>query len=205
MPYKYISIEGIIGAGKTMLAEYLAQEMEAVLLPEQFEKNTRLPVFYGNPEEHALEVESFFLEQRYRQLLDIDKSSTIIADYHFGKCLVFGRVTLPTPSKIQFEKQFWGKFGELPMPDLVLYLKVKPEKAKENILKRGREYEKQISLDYLSKLQKGYMDLFLELPAQRIVIADINAVDFEDPGVYYDKMMETIRQAHPLGISHILL
>ena len=84
--YKYLAVEGVIGAGKTTLVKMLAKELNAKLLLESFEENAFLPPFYENPERYAFPVEMSFLADRYTQLKNtvVNKDlfhPIVIADY----------------------------------------------------------------------------------------------------------------------------
>ncbi len=68
MHYKFVVIEGNIGAGKTTLATMLAKDYNARLVLENFKKNSYLPKFYKNPEKYAFPLELFFMAERYHQL-----------------------------------------------------------------------------------------------------------------------------------------
>ena len=71
MKYKFITIEGNIGAGKTTLAQLLAKKTDARLILEEFADNPFLPKFYENPKQYAFPLELFFMAERYKQLKDL--------------------------------------------------------------------------------------------------------------------------------------
>ncbi|HRX32118.1 MAG TPA: deoxynucleoside kinase, partial [Tenuifilaceae bacterium] len=157
---QYLVIEGNIGAGKTTLATMLANELNAKLTLEQFSDNPFLPKFYQNPERYSFPLELSFLAERYRQL-NVDLRSTslfhniTIADYFFMKSLIFAQNTL-TGDELQLYKQLFNIiYSSLPKPDLYVYLHLPTEKLLKNIEKRGREYEKTITADYLNSISLG--------------------------------------------------
>ena len=90
-PYKFIAIEGIIGAGKTTLAKEISKLTNAQLLLERFEKNPFLIDFYKNQDKFALETENFFLNDRFIQLKEFfeNQSSLTIADFSIHKSMIF--------------------------------------------------------------------------------------------------------------------
>ena len=99
LPYSYIAVEGLIGAGKTTLTKRIAEEWNGRTVLEEFDDNPFLPKFYEQPDRYAFSVELSFLAQRYHQLKRITEqdlfSACTVADYSLGKSLVFAQVTLP--------------------------------------------------------------------------------------------------------------
>ncbi|MFN7014421.1 MAG: deoxynucleoside kinase, partial [Bacteroidia bacterium] len=95
MNKKFICIEGNIGAGKTTLANKLAEHYQAKLLLENFEDNPYLKDFYINSKKFALQVELSFLADRYKQHMDfVNEHKMIVSDYLFDKSLIFAGINL---------------------------------------------------------------------------------------------------------------
>ncbi len=157
-PYKFIAIEGIIGAGKTTLAKEISKLTNAQLLLERFEKNPFLIDFYKNQDKFALETENFFLNDRFIQLKEFfeNQPSLTIADFSIHKSIVFSNLTLNEYHKISFRKSFEEFITKLKMPDLIIYLKNNSKEAKGRIIKRGRLYEQKIQEKYLLDLELEY-------------------------------------------------
>lgn len=159
--YRYIAIEGNIGAGKSTLAQLLSERTGSVFLPEQFQDNPFLGDFYSNPDRYALSVELSFLEERFRnvkQALSGDKP--VVADYLWEKSLVFARINLKGAELQLFERIYQVLAASIPVPDLVIYLHRSYETLHRQIGKRGREFEKRISSEYLQKVGAGYQHFF---------------------------------------------
>lgn len=153
-PYRFITIEGCIGAGKTTLSIKLANDFNGKLILEQFKENDFLPKFYKNPERYAFPLELSFLAARYKQFKESVLNADlfydyIISDYIFPKSLIFSRKTLQEEEYRLYRNLFQIIDSNLPRPDVILYLHLPPNKLKENIIKRGREYERNISEEYL--------------------------------------------------------
>ena len=159
--YKYIAIEGNIGAGKSTLAKLLADRTNARYLPEHFEDNSFLHSFYKDPERYAFTLELAFLEERFRQVRDAaEKGGMLVSDYFWDKSLVFGRVNLAGEELRLFERIYNVLAGQLPVPDLVIYLHRPTERLLAQINRRGRDFEQTIPQEYLSKVGAGYRDFF---------------------------------------------
>lgn len=155
----FICIEGNIGSGKTTLAQALSKKLKATYLPEQFEENTLLPLFYNDNKTFAFPTEYSFLIGRQKQLTNyfnsIKKNTTTISDFHFDKCLCFAKANLTSKDFSFFKKHFKPLRKTIPTPDLVVYLDTSTDLLLKNIDKRGREIEKNLKQSYLGKLKKS--------------------------------------------------
>lgn len=154
----YICIEGNIGTGKTTLAKALVKKLNAIYLPEQFEENTLLPLFYKNKKKFAFPTEYSFLIDRHKQLTTFFKNKKsnklVISDYHFDKCYCFAKANLTKKDFVYFKKHFKSIQETINKPDLIIYITTDINNAKENIKNRGREIEKNIETQYLEKIKK---------------------------------------------------
>ncbi len=195
--YKYIVVEGNIGAGKTSLATKIAKDYNAKLIPEQFAENPFLPKFYKDPDRFSFPLELSFLADRYQQLKKEMANpdlffSFVIADYYYMKSLIFAGRTLKDDEYKLYRQLFWITYESLPKPDLYVYLHVDTSKLIENIRKRGRKYEQNISEEYLLRIQKGYFEFFSQNPDLRYLIIDVNELDFVSERNDYDKLTDII-------------
>lgn len=206
--YNFIVIEGNIGAGKTTLAKKLSLDFNTRLILEQFADNPFLPKFYTDPEKHAFPLELSFLAERYQQLKnelsrqDLFKPS-IVSDYYFLKSLIFAKANLGNDEFGLYSKLFHIINGSLPKPDLFVYLYHDVERLQENIKKRGRSYEQNIPDDYLLKIQSTYFDFIKQLTDLRILVIDVNNIDFANDIEHYNQMMEIINKPYNPGITRI--
>lgn len=207
-PYRFIAVEGNIGAGKTTLCRMMAEDFGFRLILEQFADNPFLPYFYENPDRYAFSVELFFMTERHKQLQEELAQQdlfhqAIISDYYFFKTLLFARNTLPAEEFRLFQRLFHILNATFPKPDILLYLHRSIEDLKRNIKKRGREYEQEIKPTYLQKIQNAYFEFFKTDASLPILVVDIEEVDFVNERSHYDQLLEILRQQYPPGMHHI--
>lgn len=206
LPYKYIAVEGNIGAGKTSLASILSSAYHAVPAMESFAENTFLPQFYNDPSRYAFPLEMSFLAERYRQLSYAiteasDEGRPLISDYIFEKSLLFASVNLQGEEQNLFREFFKLLAVNLKKPDLLIYLDKSTDKLLENINERGREFEKSISPEYLDRISEGYLSYLKTLEQERVIIIETNESDFVSNPVHLRYFLDLVRKEHPRGIQ----
>jgi len=195
----YIAFEGNIGAGKTTLATKIAADFKANTLLERFSDNSFLAKFYKNQERYAFPLELSFLVDRYQQIsedltsLDLQKD-LLVADYHVFKSLIFANVTLEEAEYQLYKNLFDIVYKEMPKPDLYVYLLQKPEQLLENIRKRGRDYEQEISVEYLEKINNAYLDYLNSQTELNVLIIDVTNRDFVNKQSDYLFILEEIQR-----------
>jgi deoxyadenosine/deoxycytidine kinase len=210
MKYNYITIEGNIGAGKTSLATMLAEKMGAKLVLEQFADNPFIAKFYENPEKFAFPFELFFVAERFQQLSEMIAQQDIffngvITDYLFIKSQLFSKVNLTEDEFKLYNRIFDIIYKSLPTPDLIVYLHSSVEKLQQNIKLRGREYEQNISNEYLENIQNQYFGFFKSLQNKRILILDINQIDFVNNKDHFKIIEEVINKDYEDTLNYITL
>lgn len=209
LPYRYICIEGNIGAGKTSLAAKLAEDYNGKLILEQFEDNPFLPKFYEDQAKYAFPLELSFLASRFQQVkdqlanLDLFRSF-VVSDYFINKSLIFARKTLPDDEFKLFNRLFNIIISTVPKPDLLIYLYVDIQRLQQNIRHRGRSYEQSIEDSYLEKIQTGYLEYLRQLPDTRILLLDTNDIDFVGNDDDYHKVLSIIDSRYDAGIHRIV-
>lgn len=206
--YEYIVIEGNIGSGKTTLAKMLAERYDSRLMLEEFKDNPFLPKFYENPKQHGFALELSFLAERYHQKRDeLNRTDLfkpgIVCDYSFAKSLVFARINLDPDEFELYQNLFHIIHGRLPKPDILLFLYCSEEKSKRQIELRGRAYEQEIKLEYLNRINKGYLDFFKQQEEMKIVVLNTESLDFVKSASDYDKIIQVIESEHKNGIQII--
>lgn len=211
MSYKFLVIEGNIGAGKTTLATRLAGDTGARLILEQFSDNPFLARFYQDPDRYAFQLELSFLSERYQQI----KSEMghpdlfgqpVISDYYLAKSFIFSKHNLKQDEMRLFEKLFSIISPQAPRPDLYVYLHRPVDQLIENIRKRGRKYEQNISFDYLKEIQEGYFAFFKTQTELRIVVVDASGIDFVRHRTQYALLKKLIFEGeYKPGINTLML
>ncbi len=209
--YNYVVIEGNIGAGKTTLATRISEQFNARLILERFADNPFLPKFYDDPEKYSFPLELSFLASRYKQLKeelvpqDLFKSFTV-ADYYFMKSLVFASSTLKGDEYNLYRQIYHIIYSSLPKPDIYVYLHLTTENLLRNIKKRGRNYEKTITAEYLQKIQESYFTFFRQNPENRYLVIDINGIDFVAHEEDYKKLVDAIfYREYQVGLNTLIL
>ena len=161
---RYIVVEGPIGAGKTSLARQLATAVHGDELFERPADNPFLARFYEDMARYALPTQLTFLFQRVDQLrgvgqLDMFRHATV-GDFLFDKDPLFARLNLDDAEYQLYEKVYSHLKPQVPVPDLVIYLQAPVETLVERVLRRGVDYERSISPQYLARLAEAYSRFF---------------------------------------------
>lgn len=207
-PYKYISIEGNIGAGKTSLSKLLAEDLGTKLVLEEFTENTFLPKFYENPERYAFPVELSFLSERFSQLkrelntADLF-SPNIISDYFISKCQIFAKNNLSKDEYDLFMKMYEIVEATCPKPDLMVYLYLDVEDLHDNIRKRGRSYEQSITDEYLVNIQNQYLEYIRQHEDMRVLMIYTKGLDFVANTSDYEMLRDLILQPRDSGVYRV--
>jgi 2-amino-4-hydroxy-6-hydroxymethyldihydropteridine diphosphokinase len=197
--FNYIAFEGNIGAGKTTLTTRIAEDFNAKTVLERFADNPFLPKFYEDQSRYAFPLEMSFLADRYKQLsgdlaqFDLFKEF-IVADYHIFKSLIFAKITLTEDEYRLYRKLFDIIDRQMPKPDLYIYLHQNPERLLQNIKKRGRSYEQKIPVDYLYKINSGYLDYIESQTELNVLIIDVSNRDFVKNQEDYVFILEEIQR-----------
>jgi len=204
MQYKFVVIEGNIGAGKTTLATMLAKDYNARLVLENFKENPFLPKFYKDPEKHAFPLELFFMAERYHQLKKQKEQDLFqpisIADYFFVKSKLFAQNNLQKDEQQLFNSLFNIMSSSLPKPDLLVYLYADVSRLQTNIKKRGRSFEQKITNEYLQNIQGRYLDYLRKQTYSPVLLLDISNVDFKEDKKVYEAIKVLLDRTYAIGI-----
>ena len=184
IPIKHIAIAGNIGAGKTSLATQLAKHYHWDVLYEDASDNPYLSDFYFDMNRWSFNLQIHFLHSRYRQILAIRSGETpVIQDrtiYEDANIFAPNLFEMGLMTKRDFESYqhlFNTMVSQVEPPDLLIYLKANISTLVDHIQTRGRDYEGNMSLDYLKKLNKKYDD-WIDGYSSKLLIIPVDDLDF---------------------------
>lgn len=181
----HIAIVGNIGAGKTTLAELLAKSYGWDPLFEAVDNNPYLEDFYNDMKRWSFNLQIYFLNSRYRQLMDIQQDGrnviqdrTIYEDAFIFAENLHDMGLMTTRDYENYRAIFDNMTSYIKPPDLLVYLKASVPTLVNNIQRRGREYEIGIRIDYLSKLNEKYQKWISGYKLGKLLVIDKDVIDF---------------------------
>ena len=196
--FKYIVVEGPIGAGKTSLTQKLAEKMGASTLLENATDNPFLPKFYQEPRRYALPTQLHFLFERSRQLRDLAQgdlfNSGTVSDFLLDKDMLFARLNLDDDEFALYQKVYVDLAPQAPTPDLVIYLQATIDSLQERVKRRGVEYERGMGADYLRGLAASYSEFFHRYEAAPLLIVNSEHLNFANSDSDFDLLLERVEK-----------
>lgn len=181
----FITIEGVIGVGKTTATRLLTEALRGESLFEIVEENPFLKDFYQDRDAWALQLETFFLLNRVKQLEDTAKrlktGATVVSDYNVVKNRVFAGLTLTGSKRDKYMQLFSILTGDLPQADLAIYLTARHDVVMDRIFHRDRSFERNMDPVYIRRLSEEY-DRYFNQPEQyfgkaQVLVIDTTALD----------------------------
>ncbi|MCE2790085.1 MAG: deoxynucleoside kinase [Saprospiraceae bacterium] len=188
----------------------LREEYNCRLILEEFADNPFLPLFYNEPDRFAFTVELFFMTERHKQMQrsllnqDLFREFTV-ADYAFVKTLLFASKNLPDDEFRLFQKMYSVLSQSFPKPDILVYFHRNVDILLEHISQRGRDYEKQITSEYLTTIQHSYFEYFRNILSYPVLIIDLNTVDFVKNPNHYEHVKYLMSKNYQPGVHRISL
>ena len=183
----HVAIAGNIGSGKTTLTRLLAKHYKWKAQYEDVEDNPYLDDFYNKMERWSFNLQVYFLNSRFRQILDIRKDKkTIIQDRTiYEDAFIFApnlhAMGLMTNRDYENYRSLFDLMESVTQaPDLLIYLRSSIPNLVGQIHKRGREYENSISIDYLSRLNERYEAWIDKYDKGNVIVLDVDNIDFVD-------------------------
>lgn len=195
----YIAIAGNIGAGKTTLTNMLARHYQWEPRFEPVRFNPYLEDYYADIKRWSFCLETYFLKQRFKDILDINKSDhTIIQDRSiFEGVYVFVENNYRMGNLTDRDFTTYMELFDLMMslvklPELMIYLRKSVPALIAQIQKRGREYEKTMQIDYLQGLNERYDDFIFNKYQGRVLTIETDDMDFENNPADFAKIINSI-------------
>ena len=195
----HIAIAGNIGAGKTTLTQLLAKHYKIEAQLEDVVDNPYLDDFYNEMERWSFNLQVYFLNSRFRQVVQIRKS---------GKNIIQGRTIYENANIFapnlhamglmtnrdfdNYSSLFNLMESTVQAPDLLIYLRSSIPNLVNQIHKRGRDYENSISIDYLSRLNERYEAWIHGYEKGRLLIIDVDHLDFVEKAEDLGEIIEKI-------------
>ena len=183
----HVAIAGNIGAGKTTLTKLLAKHYKWDPHYESVDENPYLDDFYSEMERWSFNLQVYFLNSRFRQILELrETGKNIIQDrtiYEDSSIFAPNLHAMGLMTNRDFEN--YSSLFELmeklvTPPDLLIYLRASIETLVGQIHKRGRDYENSISIDYLSRLNERYEAWITKYSKGKLLIIDVDNLNFVD-------------------------
>lgn len=196
---KHIAVAGNIGAGKTTLSEMLSNHYDWTVMYEDTNTNPYLSDFYNDMKRWSFNLQIYFLNSRYQQILDIRAGEkTVIQDRTIYEDAFIFAPNLHDMG-LMAERDFSNYFElfrlmstQVAAPDLLIYLQSSIPTLVEHIQKRGRDYEGSMSLDYLKRLNHKYENWINNYKDGKLLIINVDNLDFksnpEDFGLIIEKV-----------------
>ncbi|MCH7516587.1 MAG: deoxynucleoside kinase [Bacteroidetes bacterium] len=179
---KYISIEGVIGSGKTSLAKKIKDRLNAKIFLEQFDTNPFLEKFYVDRKRYAFQTQMFFLVNRFKQQEQLRQEELftefIVSDYLFEKDRIFAYLNLNTEELKLYESLYPLLARNLRKPDLVVFLQSSTDRLMYNIKKRNRKVERAMGRSYIEELCEAYNYFFFRYNSTPLLIVNSTDIDF---------------------------
>lgn len=183
----HVAIAGNIGAGKTTLTKLLAKHYKWEPHYESVDENPYLDDFYGQMERWSFNLQVYFLNSRFRQILELRETGkniiqdrTIYEDANIFAPNLHAMGLMTNRDFNNYSSLFELMENLVTPPDLLIYLRANIETLVGQIHKRGRDYENSISIDYLSRLNERYEAWITKYSKGKLLIIDVDNLNFVD-------------------------
>ena len=184
--------------GKTSLVKLLGKKLGAKMVLEEYENNPFLEDFYNDPERFAFQTQLFFLMNRYRQQQDLRQvdmfHNLLITDYMFVKDRLFASLNLDDKELSLYDTVANLLERNVLKPDMVIYLQADTQTLMRNIARRGRDFETNMSFEYLDALSQVYTEYFFKYQETPLIIINTNNIDFVNNNDDLEEVIKYIRE-----------
>ncbi|GJM33206.1 MAG: deoxynucleoside kinase [Saprospiraceae bacterium] len=184
---KHIAIAGNIGAGKTTLCTQLGKQFNWSVHYESTENNPYLSDFYLDMQRWSFNLQIYFLNNRYQQILKIHEGDTTVVQDRtiYEDAFIFAPnlhdMGLMSSRDFQnYFELFKTMSSQIKPPDLLIYLKAGIPTLVSHIQARGRDYEGSMSLDYLKRLNERYENWIKDYKEGKLLVINVDNIDFKN-------------------------
>ena len=196
---KHIAVSGNIGAGKTTLSEMLGDHYGWEVHYEDTNTNPYLSDFYEDMHRWSFNLQIYFLNSRYKQILDIRSGEKVVIQDRtiYEDAFIFApnlhEMGLMSKRDMDNYRTLFNLMtSQVKPPDLLIFLKASIPKLVEHIQKRGRDYEGSISLDYLKRLNEKYENWISGYNIGKLLVIDADDIDFKSNKTDFGKVIQEI-------------
>jgi len=182
-PPRHIVIEGPLRVGKSTLARILAERLHARRILD-CEDNPFLADFYKAKPGSAFRAQMYFLIERQRRLRESlanpanEAPGPLLSDFLLEKDRIFANINLDDEELKLYERYYEALAGDIPPPDLVIYLQASPEVLRARIAKKAAREEDRISLEYIEEVARAYEHFFFRYAAADLLVVNTSEIDF---------------------------
>ena len=197
---KHIAIAGNIGAGKTTLTKILSKHFGWLPQFEDVENNPYLNDFYEDMPRWSFNLQIYFLNSRFKQIIEIQQGTevviqdrTIHEDAEIFAPNLHGMGLMSTRDFENYTKLYETISSMIRPPDLLIYLKATVPTLVNQIQKRGREYEDNLRLDYIRRLNEYYEKWISTYKDGRLLVIDVDQINFADDEEAQHEVINKVR------------
>ncbi len=197
---KHIAVAGNIGSGKTTLTERLAQNFKWEAQFEDVENNPYLNDFYEDMPRWSFNLQIYFLNNRFKQIVNIQRGEktviqdrTIYEDAHIFAPNLHSMGLMSTRDFENYLSLFKTINSLINPPDLLVYLKASIPTLVNQIQKRGREYEENLRLDYLRRLNDYYEEWTSRYRDGKLLVIDVDSCNFAEDKTQLGEVINKVR------------
>jgi deoxyadenosine/deoxycytidine kinase len=201
----FLAIAGNIGVGKTELTNRLAAELGWLAYYEPVIQNPYLDRFYADMERWSFHLQIYFLSERFKAQVEIGKSPlpfiqdrTIYEDAEIFARTLHEQGSMSDVDYENYVSLFGVLMSYLRPPDLILYLRASPETLMSRIARRGRESEKGITIDYITRLNQAYDGWMARARSSHEVLEiDTDAVPLQGETPEFSRLVNELKARYP--------
>ena len=195
---QHIVVEGPIGAGKSRLANHLAERLGGEALLERSQDNPFLERFYRDPAKAAFPTQLFFLMQRAELLGRVRQGDLfaprVVADFLFAKDRLFAELNLDAHEFDLYQRVWSTLVTAVPTADLVIYLQAPVSILQERLRRYASGPEASLDGEYLQRLASAYVDFFHHYTDSPVLIVNSAAIDLVDDPGHLEMLLEEIER-----------